>query len=149
MIKAIPPVITPDSGEFTNQGTIVMSCESAGCTIYYTTDGSVPTPSATLYTEPVVVTTTGTVVKCVSVADGKSTSDVSATSAFAISASAPTFYSNGTAWQGHEAADAEFYVEDAVISMESSTPGAVIVYTIDGQAPGTESGIKYVDPYEV
>jgi len=149
VIKAIPPVITPDSGEFTNQATIVMSCESAGCTIYYTTDGSVPTPSATLYTEPVVVTTTGTVVKCVSVADGKSTSDVSATSAFAISASAPTFYSNGTAWQGHEAADAEFYVEDAVISMESSTPGAVIVYTIDGQAPGTESGIKYVDPYEV
>jgi hypothetical protein len=149
VIKAIPPVITPDSGEFTNQATIVMSCESAGCTIYYTTDGSVPTPSATLYTEPVVVTTTGTVVKCVSVADGKSTSDVSATSAFAISASAPTFYSNGTAWQGHEAADTEFYVEDAVISMESSTPGAVIVYTIDGQAPGTESGIKYVDPYEV
>jgi hypothetical protein len=102
VIKAIPPVMTPNSGLFTNQATIVMSCASAGCTIYYTTDGSDPSPSSTLYTAPVVVTTTGTVVKCVSEADGKSTSDVAASSAFAIAASAPKFYGNGTVWKGQE-----------------------------------------------
>ena len=149
VIKAIPPVMTPNSGLFTNQATIVMSCASAGCTMYYTTDGSDPSPSSTLYTAPVVVTTTGTVVKCVSEADGKSTSDVVASSAFAIAASAPKFYGNGTVWQGHKAANEEFYVEDAVITMESDTPGAVIVYTTNGEKPDPASGIKFVDPYEV
>jgi len=149
VIKAIPPVMTPNSGLFTNQATIVMSCASAGCTIYYTTDGSDPSPSSTLYTAPVVVTTTGTVVKCVSEADGKSTSDVVASSAFAIAASAPKFYGNGTVWKGHKAANEEFYVEDAVITMESDTPGAVIVYTTNGQNPDPASGTKFVEPYEV
>ena len=149
VINAIPPVMTPNSGLFTNQATIVMSCASAGCTMYYTTDGSDPSPSSTLYTAPVVVTTTGTVVKCVSEADGKSTSDVVASSAFAIAASAPKFYGNGTVWQGHKAANEEFYVEDAVITMESDTPGAVIVYTTNGEKPDPASGIKFVDPYEV
>ena len=43
VIKAIPPVMTPDSGSFTNEVSIVMSCASEDCKMHYTTDGSTPT----------------------------------------------------------------------------------------------------------
>jgi hypothetical protein len=33
--------------------------------------------------------------------------------------------------------------------MESDTPGAVIVYTTNGQNPDPASGTKFVEPYEV
>jgi len=98
IIQSMPPVLTPTSGAFTNQVSIVMSCKTAGCTMHYTTDGSTPSPSSPLYTAPVVVTTTATIVRCVSVADGKATSEISATEPIAILASAPHFTANGTVW---------------------------------------------------
>jgi len=149
VIKAMPPVITPDSGDFTNQAIILMSCATVGCTMHYTTDGSAPGPGSALYTKPVHVTTTATVVRAVSVAEGKSTSDELATAALSIYAAAPTFSSNGTHWLGQESANEEYFVENAFISMESNTPGGVIVYTTDGQSPTTDAGIPYTEPYEV
>ena len=138
VIKATPPVMTPSGGSFTNQATIIMSCATEGCTMRYSMDGSVPGLSSAVYTEPVVVTMTGAVVKCISVADGKATSDVAASSALSISASAPRFYASGTGW-GQPSGQMEHFVENAFISMESDTPGAVIVFTVDGKKPSSTS----------
>jgi hypothetical protein len=54
-----------------------MSAES-GATIYYTTDGSVPTSSSTQYTEALTLSDT-TTVKAIAVKDGTSSSVASKT----------------------------------------------------------------------
>ena len=60
------PVFTPTSPtptEFpTSQQTVTLECATTGATIYYTTDGSDPTTSSTVYTAPFTVTG-GTTVK--------------------------------------------------------------------------------------
>ena len=50
------PVITPDGGNVIEDQTVSISCATEGASIYYTTDGSTPTASSTLYTEPFTVT---------------------------------------------------------------------------------------------
>ena len=147
IIRAKSPTMTPDGGDFTNQASVVMSCSTPGCTIRYTTDGSMPVPTSILYTEPVVVKTSGTVLKCIAVADGKSASDVAASNVFTVRASAPTFEATGTAWHIQDEVE-EDYVEKANITMESKTADAVIVYTVDGSEPTGEHGTKYLAPYE-
>ena len=147
IIKAIPPVMTPDAGSFTNEASVVMSCATEGCTMRYTLDGTTPGPASTLYEGPVLVTTTGTVVQCISVADGKSSSDVAAAGPFAIYAAAPSFEANGTRW-GQSNGEIEYYVEDAVISMQTDTENGVIVFSVDGKDPSATSGTEYSEPYQ-
>jgi len=42
----------------------------------------------------------------------------------------------------------EDFVENAMIAMASTTPDAVIVYTVDGSLPSGTAGIKYTEAYE-
>lgn len=62
---------------FAETTTVTMSAES-GATIYYTTDGSVPTSSSTQYTEALTLSDT-TTVKAIAVKDGTSSSVASKT----------------------------------------------------------------------
>ena len=49
----LPPTMSPWGGRFLNgQATVALHSDSATAQIYYTTDGSTPTPSSTLYTGP-------------------------------------------------------------------------------------------------
>lgn len=51
------PVITPDGGVFTSKSqTISMACSTPGSVIHYTTNGSIPTSSSSVYTTPFQVT---------------------------------------------------------------------------------------------
>jgi len=55
------PVITPATGSsFTGSLAVSMSCSTAGAEIRYTTDGSDPTATSTLYTLPVTITASTT-----------------------------------------------------------------------------------------
>ena len=49
-----PPVIMEDSGEY-NQNTMIVALADAGCTIYYTTDGSEPTKESKQYISPITM----------------------------------------------------------------------------------------------
>ena len=49
------PTFVPGGGTYTSAQTVTISSTTAGATIYYTTNGSTPTTSSTLYSGPVTV----------------------------------------------------------------------------------------------
>lgn len=67
-LEVVPPVISYDAS-----GNIVISNVDDTAVIYYTTDGSTPTSSSTLYTGPITLETGVTIVKAISVINDKAT----------------------------------------------------------------------------
>jgi len=49
------PTFSPDEGTYVGEQTVTISCATAGAAIRYTTDGTDPTESSTLYTGPVTI----------------------------------------------------------------------------------------------
>ncbi len=72
----MPPVIRPASGTYYNPIEVTMTCPTSGAHIYYTTNGSNPTPASTPYMAPFTLSA-GTTVKAVAVLDDE-ISDVTA-----------------------------------------------------------------------
>jgi hypothetical protein len=79
-LTAIPPtptpVFSPASGTYVGSQPVAISDASPYAVIYYTTDGSTPTISSPVYSEPLTVSTT-TTVKTMAVASGCNPSGVS------------------------------------------------------------------------
>ena len=70
------PSISPASGTtFEDELEVSISCTTTGATIYYTTNGDVPTTNSTVYSAPFTITKT-TTVKAIAVATGMTNSDV-------------------------------------------------------------------------
>lgn len=67
-VGLFPPHITPASGTYFGPVDVNMSCSTEGAEIYYTTDGSTPTTSSTLFTAPFTVSE-ATTVKAISAKD--------------------------------------------------------------------------------
>src|SRR5262249_36390695 len=55
------PTISPNGGNFTGPVSVTMQTATSGASIYYTTDGSSPTPLSTLYTGAMTLTSGATV----------------------------------------------------------------------------------------
>ena len=71
------PTATPEPGSYTGAQKVTLSTATAGASIYYTVDGSVPTAASTKYSAPIDVAAS-TVIKAIAVKDGMSNSDVAA-----------------------------------------------------------------------
>lgn len=84
--KAAAPKASPAPGNYTSAIQITLSSTTAGAKIYYTTDGSTPTSSSTLYSKPISLNESATV-KAIAIADGYENSAV-ATFAYTIAATA-------------------------------------------------------------
>ena len=67
-VGLFPPHITPASGTYFGPVDVNMSCSTEGAEIFYTTDGSTPTTSSTLFTAPFMVSE-ATTVKAISAKD--------------------------------------------------------------------------------
>lgn len=55
------PTITPNGGSFTNFASVTMATATSGASIYYTTNGTSPTQSSTLYSGAMTLTSSATV----------------------------------------------------------------------------------------
>jgi hypothetical protein len=130
-IKAPLPVFTPPGGTYTTPPTVTLSTSVSGAAIYYTTDGSVPTPASTRYTGGIPLTRT-TTVRAIVTANGMLQSDV-ATATYTLQAATPTFNPPG----------GQYFLGPLLVSLSSSTPGVTIYFTTDGSTPTTASTRYY------
>jgi hypothetical protein len=125
------PVISPDGGTFDGSATVTINTTTPGATIYYTTNGSVPTldvPNSftKLYTGPFTLFGSATV-RAVATKTGWKKSDVTVAN-FTINnpaVVAPVVFSPAP---GN-------YSSPVSVSMSTSTPGATIYYTTNGNVP--------------
>ena len=69
------PAISPAAGEVWSGDKVTITCATTGSTIYYTLDGTEPTSSSILYTEPFVVNNDATV-KAIAVKNGMAESSI-------------------------------------------------------------------------
>ncbi len=85
------PVFTPGSGTYTTPQSVTITCSTPNSSIFYTTDGSTPTPASTPYSGAILVGT-ATTLKAMATASGMDNSNV-ATAIYAF----PVTVSNLTA----------------------------------------------------
>ena len=69
------PTFSPAAGTYTEAQTVSISCATASSTIYYTTNGSDPTTSSSVYSSPLTVSSTQTI-KAIAAASGYSNSAI-------------------------------------------------------------------------
>jgi alpha-L-arabinofuranosidase len=133
------PTFSIPAGTYTSAQTVALSDGTLGAKIYFTTDGSTPTTSSTLYTGPIAVSASVTV-NAMAVASGLTASPM-ASAAYVIGAQKATatpVFSIG----------AGSYTVAQTVAITDATSGATIYYTTDGSVP-TTSSTKYAGPITV
>jgi len=131
MPEAATPTFAVAGGTYATNQSVAISDATSGATVYYTTDGTTPTTSSTVYSGPIPVMATETI-EAIAAASGYSTSAV-ATASYTINlpaAATPTF---GVA--------AGTYATNQSVAINEATGGATIYYTTDGTTPTTGSPV--------
>lgn len=127
---AAKPTFSVAGGSYTSIQTVQISDTTPGATIYYTTDSTIPSAThGTVYSGPIIVSSTQTLA-AVAVAPGYSSSDVaSATYTVNLNAATPTFsVPDGT------------YNSPQSVTLNDTTSGVTIYYTLDGTTPTLTHG---------
>ena len=128
---AVPtPTFSVPAGSYGPAQSVTITDSLSGATIYYTTNGTTPTTSSTLYTGAVTISVSETL-QAIAVATGYSNSAV-ASAAYVIngSVSTPAISPAGGSFGPAQTA-----------TITDSTSGATIYYTLDGSTPTTSSSV--------
>jgi hypothetical protein len=115
---AATPTFSPAGGTYSNAQTVTISDTTPGAAIYYTTNGSTPTTSSTVYAGPITVSATETI-QALATASGYSASAIG-TAPYSISTitATPTF-----------SPAAGTYTITQTVAISDATAGATIYYT--------------------
>lgn len=122
--KVEQPVFTPDGGIYTSTQNVVITCDTPGAAIHYTTNGVDPTES-----DPVIESGASVLVdqnltlKAAAWKTGLVASDVAA-AAYEIVVSTPVFTPDGGTFSSPQS-----------VLVSCDTPDAVIHFTVDGKDP--------------
>jgi hypothetical protein len=129
------PAISLASGTYVGSQQVMISDSTAGSEIYYTTDGTSPTTSSTLYSGAISISASTTLQAIAEV--GQSQSAVASST---ITISAPV---GGTAFVAAPSISlgTGTYVGSQELTIVDSTSGSTIHYTTDGTVPTTSSPI--------
>ncbi len=143
-IPTPPPTFSPAQGTYGSTQTVTISDANPTATIYYTTDGSTPSPgqgTTAQYTGPLMVSATETI-EAIAAASGYANSSV-ATATYVLNlpgrtpAPTPQFSPGGGT-----------YATAQTVTITDSASGASIYYTLDGSVP-TQVSTPYTTPVAV
>jgi len=129
--NAAAPTITPAGGTFSASQSVTLSTTTAAASIYYTQDGTLPTPASTLYTGPLTISA-DTTVKAIASAAGYVQSGVTSASFTLTGQTPPLSFSpaGGT------------YLSAQQVTLSDTDAAAKIYYTTDGTTP-TAASTRY------
>jgi len=127
---AATPTLSLASGTYTTPQTVRLSDTTPGTAIYYTTNGTTPTTSSTLYSAPIVVSQNTEIIAVAVGGTGYNPTTLSATvtGVYNIQAATPTF-----------SLTPGIYYKPQTVMLSDTTSGAPIYYTTDGTNPTTSS----------
>jgi hypothetical protein len=126
------PTISPASGTYTGTQTVTITDAVAGATIYYTTNGTIPTSTSPVYSSasPLVISTNETVTAVASPNGYLQSAPSSATFTSTNTTANPVFSLSGGTYTGGQ-----------TLTIADSSAGAIIYYTLDGSTPTTASAV--------
>ena len=127
-LPAAKPAFSPAAGTYNSAQTVTISDTTPGATIYFTTNGSTPSTSSTVYSGSITVSSSETI-KAIAAAVGSTNSAV-ASAAYTLAVATPVFSpAVGT------------YASSQAVTISDTTPGATIYYTTNGATPTTSSTV--------
>jgi hypothetical protein len=136
--QAATPTFSPGPGMYTGSQSITITDATSGANIYYTTNGTTPTPLSTLYTGPVKISSSETVSAIGGGPTFTSSPVASATYSISIPAlSAPVFLPAGGTYTGSQ-----------TVTITDAVANSVIYYTTDGSTPSSSSK-QYTGPITI
>ena len=126
--KLAAPTFSPAGGEVASVGSTVTISSVEGSTVYYTIDGTTPTASSSVYSDPIAINDDLTL-KAFAIKSGYKSSNVTSVDYTVPQCSTPTLS------PGSSTVDS-----GTVITISSTTTGSTIYYTINGDTPVVGGG---------
>ena len=126
------PTFSLASGVYTGAQMVTIKDATSGAVIYYTTDGTAPTISSTMYTGGIITVSSTETLEAIASATNYSQSALARATYAIMPQTAEPLLIPGTGT----------YTGPQMIQIMDTTPGATIFYTTDGTNPG-----KFSTPY--
>lgn len=134
------PVITPNGGTFNAPVQVTISTTTSNANIRYTIDGSIPTSTTGIVYSGAFTLNSSATINAIAYLAGMLDSSVSS-AVFTITApqptvDAPTISPNGGA-----------FTAPVKVTLSTTTPGALIRYSVDGSVPALSTALGYIEPF--